>query len=186
MLSKKFQIKCDERGFDERGLTPSIKIKRGFTLMEVLVAIFLITVGVLGAMALVNQTTTFTQGTSSRLVAAYLAQEGIEIVRNIRDSNFLKIHKGEAGVNWDTGLTGCTGGCEADYNDSVLISADRYLKIDAGFYNYDSGLDTPFKRKITITPDGSDILKVSVEVSWQERGRAHQVTAQENLYQWWY
>ena len=157
----------------------------GFTLMEVLVAIFLITAGVLGAMAVVNQTTTFIQGTSSRLVAAYLAQEGIEIVRNIRDSNFLKIHK-EGEGNWDDGLTGCLGGCEADYNDLALISADRYLKIDAGFYNYNSGLDTPFKRKITITPDGSDILKVSVEVSWQERGRAHQVTAQENLYQWWY
>jgi len=154
--------------------------------MEALVAIFLITTGVLGAMAVVNQTITFTQVTSSRLVAAYLAQEGIEIVRNIRDTNFLKIRKGEEGINWDTGLTGCLGGCEADYNDLALISADRYLKIDAGFYNYDSGENTPFKRKITITPVGSDILKVSVEVSWQERGRAHQVTAQENLYQWWY
>ena len=166
MLSKKFQK------------------SPGFTLMEVLVAIFLITVGVLGAMAVVNQTTTFIQVTSSRLVAAYLAQEGIEIVRNIRESNFLKIHK-EGEGNWDDGLTGCQAGCEADYNDTALISADRYLKIDAGFYNYDSGENTPFKRKIIITPD-TDILKVSVEVSWQERGRSHQVTAQENLYQWWY
>jgi len=149
--------------------------------MEALVAIFLITVGALGAMSVVNQTTAFTQVTSSRLTATYLAQEGIEIVRNIRDGNILKISRGIEGVNWDTGLTGCAGGCEADYNDSALISADRYLKIDGGLYNYDSGENTPFKRKIKIFPD-TNILKVQVSVSWQERGRVHQVTTQENLY----
>ena len=160
------------------------KSKNGFTLMEGLVAIFLITLGVVGAMSVVNQTTTFTQVTSSRLIGAYLAQEGIEIVRNIRDTNFLKIHKGVGGINWDAGLTGCAASCEADYNDPALISADRYLQIDGGFYNYDSGENTLFKRKIIIQPD-TDILKVQVLVSWQERGRSHQVIAQENLSKWW-
>ena len=159
---------------------------KSFTLIEVLVAIFLITVGIAAALIVINQTTVFTQVTSSRLVASYLAQEGIEIVKNIRDSNFLKIHKGIiAEEHWIDGLAGCEGGCEADYDDSGLVSADRYLKINGGFYNYDSGIETAFKRKITITPDGSDILKVLVEVSWTERGRTHQVTAQENLYKWW-
>jgi len=159
---------------------------KSFTLIEVLAAIFLITVGVMGALIVINQTTVFTQVTSSRLVASYLAQEGIEIVKNIRDTNFLKIHKGEEGINWDDNILCCPTSpcqCEADYDDSALVSADRYLKFDGGFYNYDSGTDTVFKRKITITPD-TDILKVLVEVSWTERGRAHQVTAQENLYLW--
>ena len=161
-------------------------LNKSFTLIEVLAAIFLITVGIAAALIVINQTTVFTQVTSSRLVASYLAQEGIEIVKNIRDSNFLKIHKGIiTEEHWIDGLTGCEGGCEADYNDSGLVSADRYLKINGGFYNYDSGIETAFKRKITITPDGSDILKVLVEVSWTERGRTHQVTAQENLYKWW-
>lgn len=159
--------------------------KKGFTLLEVLVAIFLITLGVLGAMTLVSQTIAFSQLNSSRLVAAYLAQEGMEIVRNIRDSNFIKIHKGWD-INWDDGLAGCSGGCEADYDDPVLVtSTDRYLKIDGDFYNYDSGLETPFKRKIFITPLGSDILKVRVEVSWSERGRSHKISVQEKLYKWW-
>jgi len=163
---------------------------RSFTLIECLVAIFLITLGVGGAMAVVNQTTAFTQVASSQLVAAYLAQEGIEIVRNIRDTNSLKIHKEVEGINWDTGLPDCLEGCEADYDDSALISADRYLKIDGGFFNYDSGQDTTFKRKIIIEHDWdiyyeADILKVRVSVSWQERGRTHQVIAQENLYLWW-
>lgn len=158
----------------------------GFTLIEVLVATFIITVGIGAALILVNQTTTFTRVTSSRLVASCLAQEGLEIVKNIRDTNLLKIHKGEADVNWDDGLIGCTAGCEGDYASTTLSSyADRKLKIDGGFYKYSaSGAETSFKRKITITPD-TNILKVSVEVSWQERGRSHKVVTQENLYKWW-
>jgi len=159
---------------------------KGFTLLEVLAAIFLITIGIVGTLTLVQKTITFTQATSSRLITAYLTQEGIEIVRNIRDSNFLKIHQGVEGVSWNDGLTGCSGGCEADYNDPSLTSyAGRFLKIDAGFYNYDSGVDTLFKRKITITPEGTDILKVLVQVQWQERGKSYEVIAQENLYKWW-
>ena len=172
------------------------RLLTGFTLIEVLAAIFLITVGVMAALIVINQTTVFTQVTSSRLVASYLAQEGIEIVKNIRDTNFLKIHKGVGGVNWDDNILCCGTPpcqCEADYDDSALVSADRYLKLDGGFYNYDSVTDTVFKRKIIIfdlidlddPPDGiPDQMKVQVLVSWQERGREHKVTAQENLYLW--
>jgi len=163
-------------------------LNKSFTIIEVLVATFMITVGIGAAITLVNQTTAFTQVTSSRLVASYLAQEGLEIVKNIRDTNLLKIHKGVGGVSWDDGLTGCMAGCEGDYTSTTLSSyADRKLKIDGGFYKYSaSGAETSFKRKITITLDGSDILKVSVEVFWEERGREHKVIAQENLYKWLY
>ena len=157
---------------------------KGFTLLEVIAAIFLMTIGVIGIFSLVSQTIVSSQIASSRLVASYLAQEGIEIVKNIRDTNFLKIRKEIEGINWDTGLTGCATGCEADYDDSELVSADRFLKIDGGYYKYSGfGTETPFKRKITITPD-TDILKVLVEVSWRERGREHKVTVQENIYKW--
>ena len=157
--------------------------------MEVLVAIFLITVGVLGAMTVVNQTTTFTQVTSSRLVAAYLAQEGIEIVRNIRDGNWLENR--DVTTSWKEGLTACSAGCEIDYNnfnnpgaeDPSLQSYNggQFLRIDptSGFYNYTSGDETKFKRKITITED-SDKLKVSVTVYWD----SHEITVEEYLYNW--
>lgn len=153
-------------------------INKSFTLIEVIIAIFILTVGTVGAFSLIQRTIALTSISSSRLTAAYLAQGGMEIVRNIRDSNYLQE------LSWDTGLTGCSSGCEADYNDSAL-SADlgRFLKIDGGFYNYDIGTDTIFKRKITLIP-GVDILEVSTEVSWQERGRSHQVTAQTKLYNW--
>lgn len=155
----------------------------GFTLVEVFIAIAVLTVGIGGVFALVYQTVSFGSNTPLRLTATYLSQEGLEVVRNIRDTNFLKIHKGQGGT-WTSGLTGCTSGCEADYNDTALVVfANRFLKQNLGLYNYDSGLDSPFVRKITITQAG-DILDVSVEVSWQERGRSHTVQAATKLYNW--
>ena len=150
---------------------------KSFTLIEVLLSLFLIANGALGAFALLQRNLAFSSITSARLQASYLCQEGIEIIKNIRDTNWLERK------NWSEGLG--AGDWEADYNDQALTSfANRYLKTDGGFYNYDSGSNTKFIRKITISPDGPDILKILVEVSWQERGRSHQVSAQANLYNW--
>ncbi len=159
----------------------NVKImKRGFTLLEVIVAIFVIMVGITGTLGIIQQGISYTQLSSSRLVANYLAQEGIEIVRNIRDTNWLEENP------WSDGIP--SGNWEADYNDSTLTSwssQGRFLNIDnKGFYSYSSGSPTKFKRKITIAKD-TDILKISVQVEWQERGRDYQVTVQENLYKWY-
>ncbi len=156
---------------------------KSFTLIEIIVATFLITVGTVGAFALIQRTVAFTAISSSRLVAANLAQEGIEIVRNIRDGNWLEART-NPGISWDDGLAGCSTGCEADYNDLILSpDASRFLKVENGFYNYDSGTNTHYKRKITLVPQ-VDILEVSVEVTWQERARMHQVISQTKLYNW--
>lgn len=160
--------------------------------MEVIVAIFIITAGVVGVLSLISQTVGSVTISSQRLTAAYLAQEGIEIVRNIRDTNWLE------DVAWDDGLG--VSDWEADYDDANLTSCPfpcdyennlRFLKIDGGFYNYISGTGAEFKRKITISreeyPPGSgryDKITVTVEVFWQEKGRPHSVPVQENLYNW--
>ena len=154
-------------------------LKKGFTLLEVIVAIFLITVGIGGAYALISQTISSTTISSQKLIASYLVQEGIEIVRNIRDTNRLE------GASWDDGLS--SGDWEADYKTQNLIQpyVGNFLNIDSdGFYSYSSGSPTIFKRKINISPEDSYILKVIVQVEWSERERTHQIKAQENLYNW--
>ena len=55
--------------------------------MEAIVAIFVITTGIVGVLSLVTQTISSATFSKDKLIAAYLAQEGIEIVRNIRDTN---------------------------------------------------------------------------------------------------
>lgn len=157
---------------------------RGFTLIEVIIALFIITIGAGAAFVLLQRTLAFSSKASFQLRASYLAQEGVELVRNIRDSNFLNIHKG-AGGNWDDGLTSCSSGCEADYNDSALGAyQDRFLKQGSSFYTYDSGVDTAFKRKITVISVSPNRIDVTVEVSWSERGRSDFITASTQLYNW--
>jgi type II secretory pathway pseudopilin PulG len=157
--------------------------KRGFTIIEVLIAIFIVTTGILGIIFVIQRTTSYLSLSSSRLVATYLVQEGIEIVRNIRDTNWLN------GRQWNFGLE--PGEKEADYNDQSLSNyGDNYLKFDNGFYNYETGNDTKFKRKITLSDPGpacqdrSPCLSAKVEVSWQQLGQTHKVVAEEYLYNW--
>ena len=73
-------------------------MKRGFTIIELMAAIVVITVGILGTYTIVQQIFLATSNASQRLSAGYLAQEGVENVRNIRDTNWIE---GEA---WNNGI----------------------------------------------------------------------------------
>ena len=145
-------------------------------MIEVVSTIFIITVGAVGVFGLVYQTFVFTTVAPPKLTAAYLAQEGIEIVRNIRDTNWLR------GLAWDTGLTICQ---PADNKFCDNPFPGNILRRISGFYSYDGGGGASiFRRKITITPEAGNILKVIAEVTWQERTRNYKINVQENLYNW--
>ena len=64
--------------------------KNGFTIIEVIIATSILTIGVLGAFSAIQMIIASTSIISSQLAATYLAQEGIENVRAIRDSNWLE------------------------------------------------------------------------------------------------
>jgi len=156
-----------------------------FTLLEVIISIFLLITGIIGILILISQIIAFTRDSVSRLTAIYLAQEGIEIVRNIRDSNLLtKCYKNAArSYHYDININ--TYGWEADYNDEGLFDSydGDFLFLDSeGFYNYDTGTPTKFKRKINISDRGSIKFTVTVEVFWIERGKQNKVTLKEILY----
>ena len=167
---------------------------KGFTLLELLISIFVIVVAVVAAISLIQQTISFMSLSSSKLIASYLAQEGIEVVRNIRDGNWLQ------GQNWDyvDASGNFSGYCSSNpcrvsygYNEQnpPINNSQTQLYIDGeGFYGYnqpDLTKQTKFTRKITIE-DGLDpgSLKVSVSVTWQQMG-PQEVKVQENLYSWY-
>lgn len=158
-------------------------MNRGITILEVIVAIFVLTIGMVGAHLVIQHIIYLTSLASSRLTAAYLAQEGIEIVRNIRDSNWLK-QRTDSNISWDEGLP--VGEWEADYNAQNLTDTydGDFLKIDEGFYNYNSGTETKFKRKITIVKPEEDILEITVTVSWEEGAQPKDFTTKAKLYKW--
>ncbi|MFA6437636.1 MAG: hypothetical protein WC242_04955 [Candidatus Paceibacterota bacterium] len=166
-------------------------MKKGFTLLETLFAILILTTGFFSTFSLLRKSISTTTTNVNQLIATNLAQEGIEIVRNIRDSQYA------SGYSWAEVLnslnSGSCSGCEADIDSTSLSVSDQYLKIDPvnNRYQYASGEGTIFKRKINIDqgqgvcseiPNPSDCVKIDVEVSWQERGQDFNFGAENYIY----
>lgn len=150
--------------------------------MEVIIAVAIITTALAVLIALVSFSVAGVGPGKSKLIAVNLSQEGIEIIRNIRDSNWLS-YKRSSG-NWRDGLD--AGDYRVQYDKLVLLSfSDTPLKIDSsGFYQYNNGNNTSFYRKISLGHIGNNQIKVTSEVTWQEKGRAQSVQAEERLYNW--
>ena len=172
-------------------------------MIEVIVALFILSLAVIGSFILIQQTLIGASANQMRLTASYLGQEGLEIVRNIRDTNWLKEQA------WTMNLAVNGGAREADYQSTALENNDRYLKISTdGFYNYNSGTDTTFKRKIFVTQEAcgsytakenceahegcywsgnycEGYLKVRVRIEWQERGKDYSLEVIDFLYNWY-
>lgn len=156
----------------------------GFTILEIIIAIAVITLAVGSLVALTSFSVSTVPVSKQKLVATYLAQEGIEIVRNIRDKNFLQDQ------NWRIGIS--SGAWEIDYGTASLSQAyaSNFLRVNSnGYYNYAAGILTQFQRKITISdnPDGdatSEDISVKSEIIWQDKGKAYSVALESWLYNW--
>ncbi len=104
----------------------TIKNNKGFGLLEVLVSISVVIIGILPLVNLFNSVLARERDTENKLMAIYFAQEGIEIVRQIRDTNW------EKGELWDYepesggtvyGTWGITMGNCNNYGDFELADA---------------------------------------------------------------
>jgi prepilin-type N-terminal cleavage/methylation domain-containing protein len=164
------------------------KKEKGFTFLEVMIAVFVLTVGIVAAYLASQAPIFYTQNSINRLTASFLAQEGIEIVRNIRDNNWVK------GAQWHSGLVSdlemeCPYGgskyCYANYDDSSLsVSSDPpFLRLN-DFFNSGSGNETKFKRKIKINNRGQ-YLDIKSIVEWDYRGKSYEIKVEDKLYSWW-
>jgi len=159
------------------------KNERGFTLIEALVTIIVISIGVLSAINLINNSFGLATIAKNKLIAADLAQEGFELVRNVRDVNYLNDR------DWLYGLDNCLDPfwCRIDSSLSSplavqISSADLYqgqVCLSSNNNNYysinctTSSADVvKFRRLVQITPIGSlsGGAKVISRVSWQEKG----------------
>ena len=81
-----------------------MKRKNSFTILEVVFSIFILSVGAFASFSLIQQSLVATSLNESKLTAYYLAQEQLEIIRNIRDNNWL-LRRTDAEVSWNDGLT---------------------------------------------------------------------------------
>ena len=162
---------------------------KGFTIIEMMAALLMVSLGVMGVFSLVIQSVSYINNSASRLTATYLAQEGIEIVRNIRDSNILRINSGEGG-EWDDNLSFGSDYYNFDYRsqsipDNTHCSGLNYLSVNNDFYTCSSNVGAKFQRKVRINQLSSDKIEVVVVVSWTEKQRINTVSAQEIIYKWY-
>ncbi len=166
------------------------KSSKGFTLLEMIFTIFILTVGIVGIYGAITRMISQSADVSDRLIASYLAQEGIEITRNLRDGNWLEDEAAPGTVDWDDGFNFCSmtapqSGCEADFNETTAMSAygaaGSFLYFDAnGFYSYTGADQTKFKRKIIVTDVPPTAVSVKVEVYWDDKT----LSVEERLHNW--
>ncbi|MEN9390465.1 MAG: hypothetical protein RLZZ283_565 [Candidatus Parcubacteria bacterium] len=167
---------------------------KAFTLIETLVAITVLLVSLAGPMSLAAQALQSAYYARDQVTAFYLAQEGIEYIRAIRDQNYL------AGNAWLTGLESgesCVGAyCYVDLvsfthhrcaGASDPASCPRIKMSSIGkLYNHASGDDTKFTRSVIITPVGLGDTQViiSVRVQWISAGINRTFDLSERIYNW--
>ena len=158
---------------------------KGFTLLETIIAVAILATGIVASLTLVSKSIRSVSVSQNRLVASYLAQEGLELVRNARDNNW-KDSNYPTSVNWDDGWSDCTD-CEIDYTvNTVSDIGDPVLKLDtSNFYNYTSGTDTIFKRRVTVvTIVANEQKQIISEVAWIDRGNNYSMSVEGYLYNW--
>lgn len=149
-------------------------------------AILIIAIGLVGVLSLVIQNIQAQYINKNILIASGLAQEGLELVRNQRDTNWLT-----PGNSWNQDIVG-DGTYTIDYNwingavDSLNDSGAKLpIYLTTGFYSHTTFdiLETNFYRLITVD-DLGDFLDVECTIRWREGSQDHDYTAETYLYNW--
>ena len=164
---------------------------KGFTLVETLIAISILVLAVTGAFSAAHSGMTSALYSKDQITAFYLAQEGIEQIRNLRDQNSL------TSSNWMNGIANPGNPCEIGFTCYVDALSDTTplircsgtcpnLRMNTnGFYSYDSGTDTRFRREVRITTINGNEVVVESTVFWSKGLLVDRsFTAREHLFNW--
>ncbi|MES3031744.1 MAG: type II secretion system protein, partial [Patescibacteria group bacterium] len=170
----------------------------GFTLVETLVAISIFSVAIVGLMSVLASGISSTTSAKQKMIASYLAQEGIEYVRNMRDNYVL--FQSNGWNSFRSELVSCNpDGGECGFDSSLLSTdpdfifgcstpSDCKLYVDAntgGYDNDSSGAYSGFVRKIWMEIiDQDNEVKIFSYVEWTQGSGTRRVTFSENLFNW--
>lgn len=151
--------------------------KKGSILIESVVAINVILVGLLGVFNLLSSSLALNRDVGQKFVATYLAAEGIEVVKNLIDTNYAESRP------WNEGLSDGTYSVSYD-SDSLVFNSEENLRLENGIYGYESGEETLFRRDINIELISSDEIKVVSVITWQTKKGSRSVDLEDYFFNW--
>lgn len=166
---------------------------RGFTLVEALVATSILAVAVTALLNIVAQNVFVSNYVKNKATAISLAQEGVELVRNIQDATLLTTDSPEQFIQ--NAFGDCTVGSGLCTIDPLTLQISQCpeecppLRVSSnGYFNYVSGdtsniFDEVFTRSIAVN-QLLDSGSVVVRVSWQQGQTERSVEYETYIFPW--
>jgi prepilin-type N-terminal cleavage/methylation domain-containing protein len=164
--------------------------RKGFTLIEMMVVLFVVGIGLIGALSFFNMNINSQFDAKNELIASSLAQEGADLVRNIRDYNILNP---TLRPHWYSQLNdNLQNGESSDLCKSVGrvvafgfhqchgVDTFKYVRFSSGTGTYIMGVSTDaertiFNRTVTAVSDGNldsgGCLTITSTVTWDNGAR---------------
>ncbi|MFT6361578.1 MAG: prepilin-type N-terminal cleavage/methylation domain-containing protein [Candidatus Paceibacteria bacterium] len=166
----------------------------GFTLIEMLVAVFIFTVSLTALMSITSRGLKASRQAQNQVIGNYLALEGIEVVRNIRDTALLSLN--DVGTwqnvfdqNECLSQIGINSSCQFTLGSNIVLSPCTtcnvyFSETDFAYrHNQSQGyVDSGFTRRIKFTavPSNDSEIIVTVVVEWD----GGEVTYTQDLFLW--
>lgn len=178
-----------------------INKKFGFTLIETLVAIGIFAFSITGLIAVTSNGIFNTNFVKNKFTAGYLALEGAELVRNIRDTAAIQNNTWSAMFISPNFLRNCVRGsdlesCTIDTWSTSAPSACPSTGCPAMSLNQSNGqfsyspqdniniFESIFTRTIFIETLSANEARVTSTVSWKQGPTPHDVTYSYDLKNW--
>jgi prepilin-type N-terminal cleavage/methylation domain-containing protein len=189
-----------------------LKNNKGFTLVETLVAISIFSVSAIALLTILSGGITDINYVKNKFIADNLAVEGIEYVRNIRDTNAL--YSSPAPTGWQAFLSSfsqcvknVSDGCYFDNSSLNYSNRNRpilalsivpcsqtcpLLKLNNTTgrfeYNINNNATSSFSRKIEVELpsdlNNGNELKIYSTVTWREGSRNYETVLSTSLFNW--
>lgn len=171
-----------------------LSTRGGFTLIETLVAIFIFSTALVALSGIAARGVASVNRAKEVVTAQFLAQEGLEIVRSVRDTTTL-----QALQPWDIGFSNCSedAPCDIDYSSGAPALAPCTsvcdLWIENGIYTSNPvgpSFATKFVRSIWVVPLADNNLGEPIEyavysrVTWTVGTAARSVEVSTTLNNW--
>ncbi len=150
--------------------TSLIQIKmHGFTLLEMLFALIIFSFALVSLMGIAGKGVVATMNAKENLTAQYLAEEILEVARNMRDSSWKSMDPNEILNTWNflreqCGENGCVISSDQVSLEPCSSSSGQCGSLDGNLMN--------FSQKIIITPSGDDTdqyVQLKAVVEWNQR-----------------